>query len=214
MAPAPRVRRSQAERSAETRQQLLEAAVMLLHEHGLANVSTTDIAAAAGVSRGALTHHFDSREELIAAAIEYMLDKVTGELRAYASERARSEISSDSLIDFLYGVMSNRLYFVTLEYLPEARHNASFRTRLVPVVSRWHAALDDIWGELMGRYGMKPEQGRDLLNATMCLMRGMIAQTILRDDPPYYARLLEFWKASVRSQLATPSAVQARHHAA
>lgn len=203
MAQQPKPRRSQAERSAETRQRLLDAAVSLMHERGLAGTSTNDIAETAGVSRGALTHHFESREELIAAAIEDMLDKVIGELKSYATRVAEGESSSDALIEFLYGVMSDRLFYVTLEYLPEARHNAMFRHRLVPVVSRWHAALDGIWGELTARYGMKPEAGRDLLNATMCLIRGMIAQTILRDDPPYYRRLLDFWKASIRAQLAT-----------
>jgi AcrR family transcriptional regulator len=202
----PRVRRSQAERSAETRQRLLDAAITLMHERGLAGTSTNDIAEAAGVSRGALTHHFESREELIAAAIEDMLDRVIGELETYATRVAEGETASDDLIEFLYGVMSNRLFYVTLEYLPEARHNAMFRARLVPVVSRWHAALDEIWSELMGRYGLKPEAGRDLLNATMCLIRGMIAQTILRDDPPYYRRLLDFWKASIRAQLAAAAA--------
>jgi len=39
------------------------------------------------------------------------------------------------------------------------------------------------------------------MNGTLCLMRGMIAQTIVRDDPPYYGQLLEFWKHSVRTQL-------------
>jgi predicted proteasome-type protease len=32
----------------------------------------------------------------------------------------------------------------------------------------------------------------------MCLVRGMIAQTVLRDDPPYFAALLNFWKTQIR----------------
>ncbi len=31
----------------------------------------------------------------------------------------------------------------------------------------------------------------------MCLVRGMIAQTVLRQDPAYYAEMLAFWKAQV-----------------
>lgn len=205
MAKQPPKRRSQKERSSETQARLLDAAVTLLHERGLAGTSTHDIAEAAGVSRGALTHHFESREELIAAAIAHMLDAVIADLKGYAGHAPAGVASSDALIDYLYHVMANRLFYVTLEFLPEARHNAMFRTRLVPVVSRWHAALDDIWSDLTKRYGMAPEAGRDLLNATMCLIRGMIAQTILRDDPPYFRRLLEFWKASVRTQLAQAS---------
>ncbi|HRE20605.1 MAG TPA: TetR/AcrR family transcriptional regulator, partial [Rhabdaerophilum sp.] len=124
------------------------------------------------------------------------------ELEAFTHQFAAGEASSDELIDFLWRLMSNRLFYVTLEFLPEARHNTMFRERLVPVVSDWHFALDVIWSELTQRYGVPSEEARSLMNATMCVLRGMIAQTILRDDPPYYARLLEFWKASVRAQLA------------
>jgi AcrR family transcriptional regulator len=203
---AIRARRSQQERTAETRTRLLTAAVTLLHDKGLAHTSTNDIAEAAGVSRGALTHHFESREDLITSAIEHMLAGVTGKLEAFTHEFAKGEASSDELIDFLSHMMSERLFYVTLEFLPEARHNAMFRERLVPVVSAWHGALDTIWSELALRYGVPPEAARSLMNATMCVLRGMIAQTILRDDPPYYARLLEFWKASVRAQLAGATA--------
>lgn len=197
-----RARRSQQERTAETRARLLNAAVMLMDEKGLAHTSTNDIAEAAGVSRGALTHHFESREDLITSAIEHMLADAIEELEAFTHEFAKGEASSDELIDFLWQIMSNRLFYVTLEYLSEARHNFMFKDRLVPIVSNWHRALDVIWGELALRYGVPTEEARPLMNATMCVVRGMIAQTILRDDPPYYARLLEFWKASVRAQLA------------
>lgn len=199
---AQRIRRSQQARSAETRARLLDAAVTLLDSKGLAHTSTNDIAEAAGVSRGALTHHFESREDLIASAIEHMLGDATQTLERFTREFSKGAASSDELIDFLWGLMSNRLFHVTLEFLPEARHNAMFRERLVPVVANWHAALDVIWNDLARRYDVEPGRARSLMNATMCLLRGMIAQTILRDDPPYYGRLLEFWKASVRAQIA------------
>ena len=183
----------------------MNAAVTLIHEKGLSHTSTNDIAEAAGVSRGALTHHFESREDLITSAIEHMLASVIVELETFTHEFSQGEASSDELIDFLWKIMSNRLFYVTLEYLPEARHNAMFKERLVPVVSHWHGALDVIWSELALRYGVPADEARSLMNATMCVVRGMIAQTILRDDPPYYARLLEFWKASVRAHLARVS---------
>jgi AcrR family transcriptional regulator len=173
-----------------------------MHEKGLSHTSTNDIAEAAGVSRGALTHHFESREDLITCAIEHMLAEATAELEVFTHQFAAGEASSDALIDFLWRLMSNRLFYVTLEFLPEARHNALFKDRLVPVVSDWHHALDAIWAELALRYGVPAGDARSLMNATMCVIRGMIAQTILRDDPPYFARLLEFWKSSVRAQLA------------
>ena len=53
-------RRSQAERSASTRQALLDATIACLVEDGYANTTTSRVAERAGVSRGAHLHHFQT----------------------------------------------------------------------------------------------------------------------------------------------------------
>ena len=58
---APRPRRTQAERSAETRQRLIAAAIDALCRLGYAATSTVLVADNAGVSRGAMLHQFRPR---------------------------------------------------------------------------------------------------------------------------------------------------------
>jgi AcrR family transcriptional regulator len=60
-------RRTQAERSEATRGALVEAARPLFAERGYAGVGTEEIVRAAGVTRGALYHHFDGKRELFEA---------------------------------------------------------------------------------------------------------------------------------------------------
>jgi AcrR family transcriptional regulator len=60
----------QAERSQATRAALVETARTLFAEHGYAGVGTEEIVRAAGVTRGALYHHFDGKLELFAAVYE------------------------------------------------------------------------------------------------------------------------------------------------
>lgn len=194
-------RRSQKERTDLTRTALVTAAITLIHDQGMARTSTIDIARAAGVSRGALTHHFETREELIASAIEHMLLLTIERLKAFSQDFVAGQGTSDQIVDFLWDVMNDRLFPITLEFLPEARHNEPFRERLRPVVSAWHEALDRIWTDLAARYAVEPEFVRILMNGTMCLIRGMIAQTVVRNDPPYFAKLLDFWKRDVEDQL-------------
>jgi AcrR family transcriptional regulator len=66
----PRPRRRQQERSRATRAALIEAAHRLFTERGYAAVSADEIVSAAGVTRGALYHHFEDKRDLFRATFE------------------------------------------------------------------------------------------------------------------------------------------------
>src|SRR5258708_24115859 len=68
--PPPRARRTQADRSAATRDALVTAARGLFAEQGFAEVPTDSIVAAAGVTRGALYHQFADKTALFDAVME------------------------------------------------------------------------------------------------------------------------------------------------
>lgn len=71
--PAAGRRRSHAERSAQTRAQLLGAAAGLVRDGGVQAASMFEVAKAAGVTPGALQHHFGSKAELMMQLIEHVL---------------------------------------------------------------------------------------------------------------------------------------------
>jgi AcrR family transcriptional regulator len=62
----------QAEKSAMTRLSILEATIKCLLELGYANTTTALIANYAGVSRGAMMHHFPSRMSVMRAVVDYL----------------------------------------------------------------------------------------------------------------------------------------------
>ncbi len=197
-----RPRRRQDERSEETRAALHRATIRLLLERGYSRFTTSDAAAAAGVSRGALTHHFASKEDLVVRSVAQDLVAVTEGLRAFLAEGEGRRRGPDELVDHLWGLMAGGLFYVTMEYLPEARHNAPFRERLLPVVRDFHAALDALWSSVSDAHDLDPTEARITLNTTLCLMRGMVAQSVLKPDEGYFAAMLDHWKAHLRGLFA------------
>src|SRR6202035_715232 len=65
-----------------TRGQLIEVATRLFAEHGYEGTSIEAVLSAAGVSRGALYHHFAGKEALFEAVVADVSDRVTIELAA------------------------------------------------------------------------------------------------------------------------------------
>jgi AcrR family transcriptional regulator len=87
--PKPAVRherRPNVERSAATRKLILDATITCLNDWGYGGVTNIKVADAAGVSRGAMMHHFPTRQALIIATIEHAHDKLN-EFRAAEMER-------------------------------------------------------------------------------------------------------------------------------
>jgi AcrR family transcriptional regulator len=70
-------RRSQAERTEATRSALIAAARSLFADRGYADVGTEEIVRVAGVTRGALYHHFGGKEDLFRAVYEVVEEEVT-----------------------------------------------------------------------------------------------------------------------------------------
>ena len=73
-------RRTQSERSAATRGALIAAARRLWSERGYAAVGTPEIAASAGVTRGAMYHQFADKAALFSAVAEAVEEDVTRRL--------------------------------------------------------------------------------------------------------------------------------------
>jgi len=69
-------RRTQAERREATRTALIDAGRRLFAERGFDAVSAEEVVAAAGVTRGALYHHFDGKRGLFAAIFERIEDEL------------------------------------------------------------------------------------------------------------------------------------------
>jgi AcrR family transcriptional regulator len=129
-------RRTQEERSRTTRAALLAAARDLFAEHGFTATGREQIAERAGVTRGALYHHFGSKERLFRAVVEQLEEELGAQVMVAA---ARSDDAAEQL---RLGCMA---------FLDACLDPAVRRVVLIeaPVVLGW-----DQWREIDARHGL------------------------------------------------------------
>jgi AcrR family transcriptional regulator len=115
MQPRRTARRTQAERTAATRRALIDATVTSLVQRGYARTTTTTIVADAGVSLGALSHHFASKSELMTATVAHLLERRQHEFREQVAAVGDSADRLVTAIDVLWTAFSGPTFAAWLE---------------------------------------------------------------------------------------------------
>lgn len=130
-------------KSQNTRTAILEAALACFYRLGYSNTTTESIAKEAGLSRGAMLHHFANRFELIKGAIEHLSAQ---RLQDYAREELEAQANATQAriedgIDVYWRQLNTPAFIVYHELLVAARTDSELRDALQPAHERFQAAL-------------------------------------------------------------------------
>ena len=134
------VRRLRADRRREL---ILQAARSVILAKGLPATSVREIAVAAGVSSGTVTHHFASIDDILAAVLRAETERVRGELWAEASRR---DAALDALLALADGLLVQRrevreYWSLWLDFWARAAHD--------PALARWQSERYRTWRQLI-----------------------------------------------------------------
>ncbi len=141
-------------KSERTRNSVLDAAVDCFYELGYFNTTTEDIARKAGVSRGAMLHHFPTRFDLIAAAVEYLnqmrLATFTEEETTIQAGAEHSRIEEG--IDAYWRQLNTPTFIVFTELKIAARTDKDLEKVLIPALRAydraWYQAVSQVFPDL------------------------------------------------------------------
>lgn len=191
--PFARPRRTQAERSQETRSKVCEATLLALVEFGYEQISTTLIAQKAKVSRGALTHQFPTRNDMLVAAFE----KLVGEWRdgyPFGLDPEKQQLTMDELIDALWNcIFSDGRYIAAMELMLAARQDNELGRALRDILVSWIRERDRITVRLVG--GDVDDDEADLkIQLHLSVLRGIAMHQSFDSDPRTAGKLIDLWK--------------------
>jgi AcrR family transcriptional regulator len=189
---AGRTRVPQEERTRAMRQRLLDATVECLVERGWSGTSTTLVSERAGVSRGAQLHHFPSKSALVLAAVEHLADVRGEELRQAASRLPSGDRRTRAVLGVLADHFTSPVFTAALELWVAARTDPELHDAVGPLEQRIGRETHRYAVELLGVDESQPGV-RELVQATLDLVRGLGLATTITDDTPRRARILDEW---------------------
>lgn len=136
-------RRTQAERRAATESRLLAATIECLLEQGYANTSTRDIAGRAGVTLGALQHHFSGKADLMAAAVKTLGNRMADEFMMEAQVAGTPGERIGELLDRVWRAHRGPLFTAGLELWVAARTDAALNAAMSVVADSQAARVTE-----------------------------------------------------------------------
>lgn len=196
-----RPRRKQAERSASMRVRLLDAATASLAEVGYHATTTAEVQRRAGVSRGALLHHFASRTDLMLATVDHLLRRRLDEVVELT--RATNPPHSDRIdwaVRVLWSSFDGPLFIAALELWTAARHDADLLGPLIPLERVLGHSIRAATAELFGPPYSASAEFDTVTDLLADAMRGAAARRVLRPDATD-DRLVAPWVELARERL-------------
>ncbi|GAB2564816.1 TetR/AcrR family transcriptional regulator [Nocardia heshunensis] len=165
-------RRTQAERRAATTAKLIEATIEAIAEIGYHNASLGEISSRAGVSKGAIFRHFDSRTDLVIAAADEVRRRhlaATAELRL--SEHPTQPVDLEAVMRLVRREIRDTINTVWFELLVAARTEPELRSRLAPVLRDMMREVEDLAITVLGP-DVAPDSARLIVTSLIHMFDG------------------------------------------
>lgn len=172
------------------RARLLEATVDCLVENGYAGTSTTLVSHRAGVSRGAQLHHFPTKHDLVVAAIEHLT-----EIRHEDMEKSVASVRQGdrrAALQVLADHFTSPVFTAALELWVAARTDPELHSAVAPLERRVGRQAHQLTVTALAADEDKPGT-RELVQATLDLVRGLGLANTLSNDSTRRKRILDRW---------------------
>lgn len=188
-----------------TRARILDTAIDLLVRRGYAGLTTVAVQDAAGLSRGALLHHFPTVADLTTALVETLVQHNEQAARAAADRLGADTDPVERALSALYESMTRPSAQAELELWAAARTDPELATALTTAERAAGRDLFRVVDELFGAEITAHPRYPVIRDLTITVLRGAVASTVVRTSDKSVRTTLRDWAGVVRLLLAEPS---------
>jgi AcrR family transcriptional regulator len=190
-----RARRTQAERTAATRSALLDATFDAIVELGYRGATTTEVVHRAGVSPGALLHHFPTKADLLSAAVGDVFQRRQEEYRKAVAGLGPAQDKLDASIDLLWSMYSGPTFTAWLELWVAARTDPDLAVAVIAIDRQFMADSKQQFADMFAGDPVVPPIG---LHLVFALMDGLALARLFDGYEPHPTdEVLETFKAMI-----------------
>ncbi|WP_321390385.1 TetR/AcrR family transcriptional regulator [Emcibacter sp.] len=192
----------QATKSARMRTQILDAAIRCFVKLGYSRTTTTEIAREAGVSRGAMVHHFSNKQQLIKAAVEHLNMKRINDFKETILASDPAADHTDQGIDLYWQHLTSPYFVAFHELSVAARTDPELEKILIPSVKEFEKEWFQTARQLFPEWEGTGELFLLAMDITQFLLEGMSINTMFIRNPKRYERIRNYLKIRLREILA------------
>lgn len=185
----------QAQKSAMTRDRILDAAIDCFINLGYTNVTTAKVADFAGVSRGAMLHHFPSKTELIQAAVEYLHDKLLEDYTTRVSQIPATLEGKERRrggLDAYWEHLTGDLFVAYHELCVAGRTDPELKDILEQSITKFEEHVRVSNSEMFSGWSDRGDLFLLAMDVTKFMMEGMAVGQLVTNRDERVGRLLDY----------------------
>lgn len=182
-------RRTQAERSLDTRERIIAAAIEVMRKHGYAGLRVADVTAAAGVSRGAQTHHFRSKVDLVSDLFARVFEQASADSRARIAAVGPGDDVIAALIADASAFFLGRDFSLGLDMLGASGRDPELREAVQAGARGNRFEVEGMWMAVLKSRGLSRADAGDVLWLVFSAIRGLSVRVLWDRDPVRFERV-------------------------
>ena len=188
-------RRTQAERSELMRHRLIAAASVILRKKGYVNLRTDEVARVAKVSRGALHHHFPSKDELVLALASYLLQRSLLRSTKRASTARTDADLIEAMVADAYAFFMVPEFAILIDLVVASVKNPSLRQHIEDLTRDARMDAESMWIDTLCARGVARRDASKIVWLTFNMVRGFSVRAVWQNDERVFRSMIEQWKS-------------------